>query len=809
MEEETGPISTQSSLKACLTSSARSILHFFGIHNRTDDDEVWEYKTLHRIQSEKFGLWRKGKSSDDATEILVQQVWTTMSNVLSEKVHILHGSAGQDQLIPPVSDCCLRNQRSTTSDWNQSAKNVKVVSDEASGSQQGAPPDSSADTESNVQDTSTNHQNIATSSQESPKSQSQTSTQGEEVTSDNKNQDVLSQQAAGPGHGESALQQDDKNQYVLSKQAAGPGHEESAVQEDNIPQQSGASFPNLGGKFENDEDREIYYSCDNVSLRGALDVAEEEVGTDEVKEQLPDNLAAADLAYGKEAYKNYSLYMQIERQDTIVKLKESKEAAMEKIAWKILKIGEVLDLAREYYLNPSSRAAKAWKDLQHNVRLNDSKCSEDNDEDMRHRLSTLHSHRPVFTILLVLVQVVVFIALCCIGGLTKMGFEPVLELSEGIPTFLGTETIHKWIKPNVWIGPDEKFWISVGAVYSTCIREDFKLILATVKKNYSSSAVLGCCEVANRNAAGTLTQQECEQETAGVGIWKIGVPCGSRPTGQNSVSHNIKPCCVNTRGECRMTSHQHCIFLEGVFHQEKGREHCSLVNCISEICIGKIGFMTSSIPSRPDRPWVAEPPKQWWRLPLSILYHHGIVHASLEVIVECLILSQIEITIGWLRLMILFVVCGCGGLLAAMTFNPYLPHVGATGAIFGAVGLLFVELIQFWSLINKPWQELLKLLFLMSVFIFSGTLPYLNIFSIIAGFVLGVLCAILLLPYISVKKCKAMCRVIMVSISIPFIVGLFTVFIYAFYEVQMLENCKFCDIINCYAYTKNMCKLLD
>lgn len=144
-----------------------------------------------------------------------------------------------------------------------------------------------------------------------------------------------------------------------------------------------------------------------------------------------------------------------------------------------------------------------------------------------------------------------------------------------------------------------------------------------------------------------------------------------------------------------------------------------------------------------------------------------------------------------------------------MTFNPYLPHVGATGAIFGAVGLLFVELIQFWSLINKPWQELLKLLFLMSVFIFSGTLPYLNIFSIIAGFVLGVLCAILLLPYISVKKCKAMCRVIMVSISIPFIVGLFTVFIYAFYEVQMLENCKFCDIINCYAYTKNMCKLLD
>ena len=58
------------------------------------------------------------------------------------------------------------------------------------------------------------------------------------------------------------------------------------------------------------------------------------------------------------------------------------------------------------------------------------------------------------------VQVLVFGLLCYFGGLTKIGFEPVLELSEGTPTFLGTETIHKWVKPNIWIGPDEKYWIS-------------------------------------------------------------------------------------------------------------------------------------------------------------------------------------------------------------------------------------------------------------------------------------------------------------------------------------------------------------
>lgn len=55
----------------------------------------------------------------------------------------------------------------------------------------------------------------------------------------------------------------------------------------------------------------------------------------------------------------------------------------------------------------------------------------------------------------------------------------------------------------------------VGALFSSCMREDYKLMLEISKKNYSSSAVLGCCEVAIRNTAGTMTQEECDQETGG------------------------------------------------------------------------------------------------------------------------------------------------------------------------------------------------------------------------------------------------------------------------------------------------------
>lgn len=56
----------------------------------------------------------------------------------------------------------------------------------------------------------------------------------------------------------------------------------------------------------------------------------------------------------------------------------------------------------------------------------------------------------------------------------------------------------------------------VGALFSSCMREDYKLMLEISKKNYSSSTVLGCCEVAIKNTAGTMTQEECDQETGGL-----------------------------------------------------------------------------------------------------------------------------------------------------------------------------------------------------------------------------------------------------------------------------------------------------
>lgn len=913
-------------ISRCFISSARNVLHFLGIHNHSDDDEIWEQRILERIENKAFALWNVDDSTDDATEGLVREVWSTVSEVLSEDDHIPHEAETQpshtqnkeSEFSSITEDKHYKKHKTPKHDWNQSAKSIKDISQGPMVNEQVLPTDSTTHSTSAIQDSLVKYQEEETPSQGSPESDVQSNQDESECPTANENPTSGSQndQASIPnldkdpeegeaenlkkfspsekvGSDKPDPQQQDKpegSKVPSSHDTVGSGgniesdkqkkshsgekiemtsskitveerdtvfavkedhktsehdmnveipntinSDEDKVQstsdnttdsdENKVPRtldndvninekQKSVRFSEVEDKHESNEMEKAHLSemkeigtMSGVQLKDALDLAGGEMTADEQR-KLNEILNSGLLAYGKEAYRNYSLYVQIERKNKVRKLRESKELAMDKMEWRISKLDEIIDTAREYYQNPSGKSAQAWNDLRRSIKSNTTvRLGSDTDVDIRFKLTKLHSHRPIFTNTIMLIQILVFSVLCYFGGLTKIGFEPVLELSEGIPTYLGKETVHRWVKPNIWIGPNEKFWISVGALFSSCMREDYKLMLEISKKNYSSSAVLGCCEVAIRNTAGTMTQEECDQETGGVGVWKSGVPCGSRAVAEMSVSHNIKPCCVNTRGECRMVSHQHCHFMKGIYHKDN-REHCSQVNCIGDFCTGKLGFMIK-MSSKPDEPWLPESPQQWWRLPLSVLYHYGIIHCLLVVGAQAMFLRQIEITIGWLRMMILYVVCGCGGLLAAVIFNPYQPHVGATGALFGAVGLLFVELVHFWSIIRRPWLELIKLLTIMAVFIFSGTLPYLNIFSILTGLLLGMLCALGLLPYISIKRHKALCRIIIVAVSIPLVITIFFVMFYVFYKVQLLENCKFCKFVNCYPYTENMCKLLD
>ncbi len=53
-------------------------------------------------------------------------------------------------------------------------------------------------------------------------------------------------------------------------------------------------------------------------------------------------------------------------------------------------------------------------------------------------------------------------------------------------------------------------------------------------------------------------------------------------------------------------------------------------------------------------------------------------------------------------------------------------NAGASGAVFGLLGVLFVELFQFWQIVDHAYLELLKLAGFVFFLLALGTLPYVD-----------------------------------------------------------------------------------
>ena len=53
-------------------------------------------------------------------------------------------------------------------------------------------------------------------------------------------------------------------------------------------------------------------------------------------------------------------------------------------------------------------------------------------------------------------------------------------------------------------------------------------------------------------------------------------------------------------------------------------------------------------------------------------------------------------------------------------------NAGASGAVFGLLGVLFVELFQFWQIVDRAYLELLKLTAFVVFLLTLGTLPYID-----------------------------------------------------------------------------------
>jgi membrane associated rhomboid family serine protease len=81
---------------------------------------------------------------------------------------------------------------------------------------------------------------------------------------------------------------------------------------------------------------------------------------------------------------------------------------------------------------------------------------------------------------------------------------------------------------------------------------------------------------------------------------------------------------------------------------------------------------------------------EWWRLLSSAFLHYGPFHLALNMVSLYFAGTILEQVIGRWRFLLLYVVSGLAGAAGALLWSPEAATVGASGAIFGVLGALFV-----------------------------------------------------------------------------------------------------------------------
>jgi len=81
---------------------------------------------------------------------------------------------------------------------------------------------------------------------------------------------------------------------------------------------------------------------------------------------------------------------------------------------------------------------------------------------------------------------------------------------------------------------------------------------------------------------------------------------------------------------------------------------------------------------------------QWWRLVTAMFLHASILHIGFNMYALWVIGTPVEQYLGKARYLGLYFVSGLAGSAGALLQSPFTPVLGASGAIFGILGALFV-----------------------------------------------------------------------------------------------------------------------
>ena len=141
-------------------------------------------------------------------------------------------------------------------------------------------------------------------------------------------------------------------------------------------------------------------------------------------------------------------------------------------------------------------------------------------------------------------------------------------------------------------------------------------------------------------------------------------------------------------------------------------------------------------------------PNQWFRFITPMFLHAGIIHLAINMLMQCTMGREMEKQIGSLRFVLVYLSSGIFGFVLGGNFAAQgVASTGASGALFGVLGLFLLDLFYTWRERKNPVRDLMLSLVDVVIALVIGLLPFgvVDNFSHMGGLLMGIVLGICIL----------------------------------------------------------------
>ena len=139
---------------------------------------------------------------------------------------------------------------------------------------------------------------------------------------------------------------------------------------------------------------------------------------------------------------------------------------------------------------------------------------------------------------------------------------------------------------------------------------------------------------------------------------------------------------------------------------------------------------------------------EWWRIITSAFFHLGLIHLAFNMYVLYLYGQLVERMYGPIEYAAIYLLCAAGGSVLTILVDPRQSAAGASGAIFGLVGMLFVVSRRHHAVLGREARTVVAGIgsYLVFLLLFTFLVPGISWTGHLGGLAVGALLGLLLPP---------------------------------------------------------------